>query len=132
MGEMAVTADHVIVVGKGRLLRDQPMADFIDDASVETVRVRASGIARAGRGSSRRPARSVTLDGEVLTVEGLSSDQIGTLAAQAQITVLELSPQSASLEDAYLALTRDTVDYRADDHDGPPCTRRHSDDEGAA
>ena len=52
----------------------------------------------------------------MLTAEGLSSDDIGTLAAQAQITVLELSPQSASLEDAYLALTRDSVDYRADDH----------------
>jgi ABC-2 type transport system ATP-binding protein len=47
-------------------------------------------------------------------VQGLSTDAIGTLAAQAAVTVLELAPQSASLEDAYLALTRDTVDYRAE------------------
>src|SRR5207237_5816119 len=44
MSEMAVTADHVIVIGRGRLLRDQPMASFIDDARTETVRVRASRI----------------------------------------------------------------------------------------
>ena len=49
MSEMAVTADHVIVVGQGRLLRDQPMADFIDDAAVETVRVRASDVERLAR-----------------------------------------------------------------------------------
>jgi ABC-2 type transport system ATP-binding protein len=130
MGEMAVTADHVIVVGKGRLLRDQPMADFIDDASVETVRVRASRIGQLARLVEESGAK-VTMNGEVLTAEGVSSDHIGTLAAQAQITVLELSPQSASLEDAYLALTRDSVDFRADDHDGP-AVHALADDEGAA
>ena len=113
MGEMAVTADHVIVVGKGRLLRDQPMADFIDDASVETVRVRASQVGRLARLVEESGA-TVALDGEVLTVQGLSSDRIGTLAAHAQLTVLELSPQSASLEDAYLSLTRESVDHPAE------------------
>ncbi len=114
MSEMALTADHVIVVGQGRLLRDQPMADFIDDAAVETVRVRASEIERLAL-LLQETGGSVVRDGEVLTVQGLSSDQIGIRAAQARITVLELSPQSASLEHAYLALTRDTVDYRTDD-----------------
>jgi ABC-2 type transport system ATP-binding protein len=114
MSEMAVTADHVIVVGQGRLLRDQPMADFIDDAAVETVRVRASGVERLAR-LIEESGGSVALEGEVLTVQGLSSDEIGTRAAEARITILELSPQSASLEHAYLALTRDTVDYRTDD-----------------
>jgi ABC-2 type transport system ATP-binding protein len=117
MGEMAVTADHVIVVGKGHLLRDQPMADFIDEARVETVRVRASSIGQLARLAEGAGA-VVELVGEAMTVEGLSSDHIGTLAARAQITVFELSPQSASLEDAYLALTRDSVDFAADDHDG--------------
>jgi ABC-2 type transport system ATP-binding protein len=130
MGEMAVTADHVIVVGKGRLLRDQPMADFIDDASVETVRVRASRIGQLARLVEEAGA-TVSLDGEVLTADGLSSDRIGTLAAQAQITVLELSPQSASLEDAYLALTRSSVDFRTQGHDGQP-VHDLSSDEGAA
>ena len=115
MSEMAVTADHVIVVGKGRLLRDQPMAAFIDDASVETVRVRSP---RAGQLAQLlgRPGVSAGLDADdVLTVEGLSSDEIGTVAAEARITLFELSPQAASLEDAYLALTRDSVDYQATD-----------------
>ena len=114
MGEMAVTADHVIVVGKGRLLRDQPMTDFIDEARVETVRVRASSIGRLAALVEDAGA-TVTVSGDVLSVEGLSSDRIGTLAARAQIVVLELSPQSASLEDAYLALTRQSVDFRSDD-----------------
>ena len=114
MSEMALTADHVIVVGQGRLLRDQAMAEFIDDASIETVRVRASGVERLAR-LVEESGGSITLEDEVLTVQGLSSDQIGIRAAEAQITVLELSPQSASLEHAYLALTRDNVDYRTDD-----------------
>ncbi len=124
MSEMAVTADHVIVVGQGRLLRDQPMADFIDDAAVETVRVRASGIEQLAR-LVQEAGAAATLDAEVLTVQGLSSDQIGIRAAEAGITLLELSPQSASLENAYLALTRDNVDYRTDEH-------AFSSDEGAA
>jgi ABC-2 type transport system ATP-binding protein len=114
MAEMAVTADHVIVVGQGRLLRDQPMAGFIDDAAVETVRVRSSANGPLAALLLESGGTS-TLDGEALTVEGLSSDQIGTLAARARITVLELSPQSASLENAYLALTRETLDYRTDE-----------------
>jgi ABC-2 type transport system ATP-binding protein len=118
MAEMALTADHVIVVGKGRLLRDQPMAEFIDDASVECVRVRASRTADLAELVRRSGGTTVTV-GAVLTVTGLASDEIGTLAAQAQIVVLELSPQSGSLEDAYLALTRDALDYRADDHHEP-------------
>jgi ABC-2 type transport system ATP-binding protein len=113
MSEMAVTADHVIVIGGGRLLRDQPMAAFIDDAAAETVRVRASDVGLLAR-LVEQAGGTVDRDGEALTVQGLSTDAIGTLAAQAAVTVLELAPQSASLEDAYLALTHDTVDYRAE------------------
>jgi ABC-2 type transport system ATP-binding protein len=111
MSEMAVTADHVVVVGQGRLLRDQPMAAFIDDAAVETVRVRASDVRQLAR-LAEQSGGTVELEGEVLTVQGLSSDEIGRRAAEARITVLELSPQSASLESAYLALTHGNVDYR--------------------
>jgi ABC-2 type transport system ATP-binding protein len=114
MSEMAVTADHVIVVGKGRLLRDQPMAAFIDDAFTETVRVRASDVGHVAR-LVDQAGGTATVDAEVLTVAGLVSDEIGKLAAAARITLFELSPQAASLEEAYLALTRDSVDYQADD-----------------
>ncbi len=132
MSEMAVTADHVIVVGKGRLLRDEPMGDFIDDARTETVRVRASSLGQLARLVDEAGGHT-TLDTDVLTVADLSSDEIGTLAASAQITVFELSPQAASLEDAYLALTRDTVDYRTDDAYGRPAQLGDLvSDEGAA
>ncbi len=115
MSEMAVTADHVVVVGHGRLLRDQPMADFIAEAAVDAVRVRSpqlealAGVVETEGGTLR------SHDGDVLVVGGLTSDRIGTIAARSRITLFELAPQEASLEDAYLALTRDTVDYRATD-----------------
>jgi len=132
MSEMALTADHVIVVGKGRLLCDQPMAGFIEDASSETVRVRSGRTGRLARLVEDAGA-TVTVDGEALIVEGLSSDEIGTMAARARITVLELSPQSASLEDAYLALTRDSLDYRTGDRVGRGADGGGlSSDEGAA
>lgn len=113
MSEMALTAEHVIVVGKGKLLRDQSMASFIKDAGTDTVRVRtpereqlAALLVRAG-GSVTRGS------GDALAVEGMSSDQIGTIAGTSQVTLFELSTQSASLEEAYMALTEDSIDYRA-------------------
>jgi ABC-2 type transport system ATP-binding protein len=122
MSEMAVTADHVIVVGKGRLLRDQPMADFIADAAVEVVRVRTPQVRElteviAAEGGVVTPLEGAGPSGEGLSVQGLSSDRIGIAAARARLTLYELSPQAASLEDAYLALTRDSVDYRATDEE---------------
>ena len=129
MSEMAVTADHVIVIGKGRLLRDQPMADFISEASVETVRVvtperdRLSELlARSGAtvrtsataGEPDQPSAGDPLT--TLTVEGTGAREIGTLAAEAGITLWELSPQAGSLEDAYLALTRESLDHADGTH----------------
>ena len=112
MSEMAVTADHVIVVGKGRLLRDQAMTDFIREASVESVRVRTPEQARLVE-HLRNAGATVTFgDAEGFTVQGATSQEVGTLAGQAGITLWELSPVSGSLEDAYLALTRDTLDFQ--------------------
>jgi ABC-2 type transport system ATP-binding protein len=113
MSEMALTADHVIVVGRGRLLRDQSMSEFIATAGTDLVRVRSpqarhlAGIL-AGEGVTIRDIA----DG-VLEVAGLSSEQIGIAAAAAQITLYELASQGASLEEAYMALTEDSVDYRS-------------------
>ena len=118
MSEMALTADHVILVGRGRLLRDQSMADFIADASSDVVRVRTP---RAGElaGLLGGPEVSIRRAGDqVLEVEGDSSEHIGTVAAEAGITLFELATQTASLEEAYMALTEDSVDYRATDDGG--------------
>lgn len=125
MSEMAVTADHVIVVGKGRLLRDQPMAEFIAEAAVDAVRVRSPQLTELGQLVRADGGVVSALDGDVATVRGLSSDQIGTLAARSRLTLYELSPQAGSLEDAYLALTRDSVDYQAGPADAPTPTGRH-------
>lgn len=111
MSEMAQTADHVIVVGGGRLLRDQPMSEFIADAATDVVRVRSP---QAGElaGLLQRTAVVRPVPGG-LEIEGLSSDEVGILAAGAGITLLELSTQGASLEEAYMALTEDAVTYHA-------------------
>jgi ABC-2 type transport system ATP-binding protein len=118
MSEMALTADHVIVVGKGRLLRDQPMHQFIAEASAEVVRVRSPQSAQLAQ---RLASAGVTVrdvaPGE-LQVEGLTSERIGTVAAAEGITVFELATRSASLEEAYMALTEGSVEFgaRSDHH----------------
>lgn len=138
MSEMAVTADHVIVIGKGRLLRDQSMADFIGEASVQSVRVVSPEHERLTEKLRNRRATVTTVSaqpqddasvgsaderrGLSLTVTGLTSREIGTLAAQAGITLWELAPHAGSLEDAYLALTRESLDFQ--DLDGTPPTDR--------
>ncbi|MBE7187865.1 ATP-binding cassette domain-containing protein [Jatrophihabitans endophyticus] len=119
MSEMAVTADHVIVVGKGRLLRDQPMAEFIAHSGAGVIRVRspqAGDVATALRGER---ANVRELDAGVLEVEGITMERVGELAARDGLTLHELSRQEASLEEAYMTLTGDSVDYRSREDDRP-------------
>lgn len=118
MSEMAVTADHVIVIGRGRLLRDQPMSEFIQAASADAVRVvtpeteRLTALLVTHGFSVSRSEESHDADSPpALTVEGITSRQVGTMAFEAGISLWELAPQTGSLEAAYLALTRDSVDY---------------------
>ena len=110
MSEMAVTADHVIVVGRGRLLRDQSMAEFIAGASQHIVRVRSPEPKRlANLLPPHAIVRNIAVD--ELQVEGISSDEIGIAAAGAQITLYELATQPGSLEEAYMTLTEESVDF---------------------
>lgn len=115
MSEMALTADHVIVVGRGRLLRDQPMPEFIAEASTDVVRVRTPEAARfaqvlAGDGVTVR-----TTGPDSFEVDGVGAEQIGRTASAAGVTLFELAPQEASLEQAYMELTEQSVDFRATD-----------------
>ena len=112
MSEMAVTADHVIVVGKGRLLRDQPMAEFIADASSDVVRVRSPHARTLATAVSGHGITVRTTADDVLEIEGMSSEQVGTIAARESVTLYELATQAASLEEAYMALTNESVAYR--------------------
>jgi ABC-2 type transport system ATP-binding protein len=113
MSEMALTADHVIVVGKGTLLRDQSMADFIADSAADTVRVRSPEIEKLAVLLQQQQATIRPQHDGALEVEGLTSDQIGTIAGQAGLTLYELATTGASLEEAYMTLTESSVDYRS-------------------
>lgn len=118
MTEMSLTAEHLIVIGRGRLIADTGVAEFIAGAARSAVRVRSTdpdalaALLRApGVTVSRGPA------GE-LTVTGLSADQVGAAAGAAGITLLELTAQQASLEDAFVDMTRDAVEFRAPKAEG--------------
>jgi ABC-2 type transport system ATP-binding protein len=113
MSEMALTADHIILVGKGKLLRDQSMADFIAAAASDVVKVRSP---QADQLAGLLAGADVTVRNiaeQTLEVQGLTSDRIGMTAASAGITLLELATHAASLEEAYMALTDESVDYRS-------------------
>ena len=118
MSEMALTADHLVVIGQGRLLADTSMADFIAENSRSYVRIRTpqrEQLLDALHGAGIRVARP---EAEVLEVDGDTSQAVGELAARHQIVLHELSPQRASLEEAFMQLTAESVEYHA--HDGQP------------
>ena len=111
MSEMAQTAEHLIVVGRGRLIADVSLAEFTRRASRATVRVR-SPQATALRDVLAGPTVAIT-GGEpgLLEVTGLTREQVGDRAAAAGLTLHELSATEASLEEAFMTMTRDAVEY---------------------
>ncbi|WP_131749061.1 ATP-binding cassette domain-containing protein [Frankia sp. Cppng1_Ct_nod] len=114
MSEMALTAEHLIVIGRGRLIADMSVADFIRSASTNTVKVRspqASGLRDLLVSADVTVSSSAA---DALEVTGLTGEQIGRTAAEAGIVLYELTPQQASLEEAFMDLTRDSVEYHAD------------------
>ena len=113
MSEMALTADRLIIIGRGRLIAQTAMADFLDGGAGGSVRARspqAAALAAALRGSG---ATIASRDGDTLTVTGASSGTVGEVARANGITLLELSAQQASLEDRYMQLTKDSGDYHS-------------------
>ena len=113
MSEMALIAEDLIVIGRGRLLSAGPLADFIAQASDSSVRVRSP---RAADLRDLLLGDGVTVTGGepgVLDVKGLPAAEIGERAAAAGLVLHELSPQEASLEEAFMELTRDAVEYHA-------------------
>ena len=113
MSEMALTADHLVVIGRGRLIADSSTADLIAHSSQGYVHVRAPN-ADALAGRLRAAGAVVEAAGDTLRVTGLECSAVGELAAMNQIAVHELTPRSASLEEAFMELTRESVDFRTD------------------
>jgi ABC-2 type transport system ATP-binding protein len=113
MSEMALTAERLVVIGRGRLIADTGTAEFIARAARNLVRVRATEAQRLAA-LLAAPDVEVTRDrDDALCVSGLSTDQIGLAAAGAGIALLELTPRQTSLEEAFMDLTRDAVDFSA-------------------
>jgi len=113
MSEMALTADHLVVIGRGRLIADQPVAAFVAQSSRAWVRVRTPQpdpltTALVGAGAQVH----LEADGS-LVVNGLAAAAIGDLAAGLGIALHELAPQAASLEEAFMELTHESVEFRA-------------------
>jgi ABC-2 type transport system ATP-binding protein len=113
MSEMALTADHVIVLGAGRKLADLPVADLIATSSSSRVEVRTPD---AGRLAALLRSEGGSVDARpdgTLLVDGVPSERVGELAAAERLVLHELTPVRASLEEAYLEMTRDAVEYHA-------------------
>ena len=112
MSEMAQTADHLVIIGRGRLLADQPTSQFIESSAHRDVLIRSPRADRLGPLLSDHGAVVRPEDGG-LAVTGLDAPAIADLAAAHGLPVYELTPRLASLEDAYLDITTDSVEYRA-------------------
>jgi len=112
MSEVAITAEHLIIIGRGRLIRDVSVADFVSESSKHVVRVRSPQASEL-RELVLGPGVSVsTSEPTVLEVEGMTAEEIGASAARSGVVLYELTPERVSLEDAFMALTRDEVEYR--------------------
>jgi ABC-2 type transport system ATP-binding protein len=113
MSEMAQTADHLIVLGRGKVLADSPVADVISQASGDAVRVRsphADHLVSLLRG----PDVAVTaVEPGVVELRGVTAERVGDVAASSGVVLHELTPLVRSLEDAYMTLTQDSVEYHA-------------------
>lgn len=112
MSEMALTADHLLVIGRGRILADCTMADFIAEHAASYVRLRTPQASTAGELLAGRGLEVVRGDGE-LRVQGLDAPSIGDLLFDAGVPVHELTLVRSSLEDAFMTLTEDSVEYHA-------------------
>jgi ABC-2 type transport system ATP-binding protein len=111
MSEMSLTATHLIVVGQGRLIADCSVAEFTASAGRSVVRVRTEEAPRLRDLLAADGVGVTSTERDLLTVSGLSSAEIGKVAAEARIALIELTPQQASLEEAFMELTRDSVEF---------------------
>jgi ABC-2 type transport system ATP-binding protein len=122
MNEMAVTADHLIVIGMGRLIAAASTADVITRGTEKSVRVRtpeavrlAELISAAGgqvqRGGAAMPGEDEAANGDLLTVTNMEAARVGEIAAAGSVVLHELTPQLASLEEAFMELTAGSLEF---------------------
>jgi ABC-2 type transport system ATP-binding protein len=120
MSEMAVTADHLIVIGRGKLIADTSVDEFVARASAMVVLVRSPELEQL---RTLLDAPGVTFAGgdrDALEVHGVSAGHVGDVAAAHGIAIHELTPQKASLEEAFMSLTRAEVEFASPSEDKNP------------
>jgi ABC-2 type transport system ATP-binding protein len=115
MSEMALTADEVVVIGKGRLIAQTSVDDLIAQSSQSYVRVRSPEIAKLREALERQGASTTLEDDGSLSVRDVAEAAIGECAASIPVVLHELAPQTASLEEAFMELTESSIEYRGED-----------------
>ncbi|MDO5492941.1 MAG: ATP-binding cassette domain-containing protein [Nesterenkonia sp.] len=113
MAEMAQTADHVIVLGRGRIIADLPIQELIDGDGEARTLVRSEEAAELARALSADGVTLTSRDAESFEVTGMDPRAIGRAALRAGLPLHELTPLHSSLEDSYMQLTEDSVEYRS-------------------
>jgi ABC-2 type transport system ATP-binding protein len=113
MSEMAVTADHLIVIGRGRIIADAPIQEIINGKGQSRTRVRSDQPDQLMRLLAGAGVSVEQQENELLEVTGLDPRQIARIALDGQVLVYELTPLQASLEEAYMELTKDDVEYHS-------------------
>lgn len=119
MGELQDAATHLVVVGRGRLVADTSVAELVAAASGGRVQVRTSARLEATTVLAAAGATVAVTDVDLLTVSGLASEQIVKLLSESGVPFSEIAGHRATLEEAYMELTRDTVEFRAADDAEP-------------
>jgi ABC-2 type transport system ATP-binding protein len=114
MSEMALTADEVVVIGRGRFLAQQPVAELTARSAARFVRVRSPQLDRLRAALDEHGAETDLRDG-ALTVRGMDREAIGDLAASLPVTLHELAAETASLEEAFMELTEQSIEYQGAD-----------------
>jgi ABC-2 type transport system ATP-binding protein len=118
MSEMEHTADHLIVIGRGQLLADCTMEEFIARSSGQTVRVATPQPDVLAKAVTEAGGSAVNGTSGTLIVSGLVASQVGDIAFEHGVRLHELTVVRASLEAAFMELTADSVEYRAGDEQG--------------
>jgi ABC-2 type transport system ATP-binding protein len=113
MSELQDTAGHLVVVGRGRVVADTSVADLIAAASTDRVTLRTAARTEAMTALARAGATVTVTDRDTLTVEGLPTDRVVTVLSGAGVPLAEIAAHRATLEEAYMELTRDAVEFRA-------------------
>ena len=123
MSEMAMTADRLVIIGRGRLIAEATMAEFLAAGSGSSVTVRSPQTSALATLLTARGATVTRQDADTLAVTGTTAEAIGELARTGGLTLTGLAAHQATLEDRYMDLTRDAADYRAASA-GPVTTRK--------